>query len=74
MESTLITHHPGSAAPLFMASQRIKNLIEFPNHESAPALLAGLSILLNTLQLLSEYSVEELNQFKIAAFAQNRDV
>jgi hypothetical protein len=42
--------------------------------ESAPALLAGLSILLNTLQLLSEYSVEELNQFKIAAFAQNRDV
>ena len=30
--------------------------------ESAPAILAGLSILLNTLQLLSEYSIEELNE------------
>lgn len=35
--------------------------------ESAPALLAGLSILLNTLQLLSEYSIDELNE--IAAIA-----
>jgi len=35
--------------------------------ESAPAILAGLSILLNTLQLLSEYSIDELNE--IAAIA-----
>ena len=35
--------------------------------ESAPAILSGLSILLNTLQLLSEYSIEELNE--IAAIA-----
>ncbi|TDB41259.1 transposase, partial [Photorhabdus khanii] len=30
--------------------------------ESAPAILAGLSLLLNTLQLLSEYSAEELTR------------
>jgi hypothetical protein len=30
--------------------------------ESAPALLAGLSILLNTLSLLAEYDVETLSQ------------
>lgn len=35
--------------------------------ESAPALLAGLSILLNTLQLLSEYSIEELNEIATIA-------
>lgn len=35
--------------------------------ESAPAILAGLSILLNTLQLLSEYLIDELNE--IAAIA-----
>ncbi|TMS41026.1 transposase, partial [Acinetobacter lwoffii] len=35
--------------------------------ESAPALLAGLSILLNTLQLLSEYSIDELNEIATMA-------
>lgn len=35
--------------------------------ESAPALLAGLSILLNTLQLLSEYTPEELTQLATQA-------
>ena len=35
--------------------------------ESAPAILAGLSILLNTLQLLSEYSIEELNEIATIA-------
>lgn len=35
--------------------------------ESAPALLAGLSILLNTLQLLSEYSIDELNEIATIA-------
>jgi len=36
--------------------------------ESAPAILAGLSILLNTLQLLSEYSPDELNAIAKIAF------
>ena len=36
--------------------------------ESAPAILAGLSILLNTLQLLSEYSPDELNAIAQIAF------
>ncbi|MFW1753172.1 transposase, partial [Acinetobacter wanghuae] len=36
--------------------------------ESAPAILAGLSILLNTLQLLSEYSSDELNAIAQIAF------
>ncbi|QBY46147.1 hypothetical protein ArsFIN_47580 (plasmid) [Arsenophonus nasoniae] len=31
--------------------------------ESAPAIFAGLSVLLNTIQLLSEYSAEELSKF-----------
>ncbi|WP_438504131.1 hypothetical protein [Acinetobacter towneri] len=35
--------------------------------ESAPAILAGLSILLNTLQLLSEYSIDELNEIATIA-------
>ena len=35
--------------------------------ESAPALLAGLSILLNSLQLISEYSIEELNEIATIA-------
>ena len=35
--------------------------------ESAPAILAGLSILLNTLQLLSEYSIDELNEIATMA-------
>ena len=35
--------------------------------ESAPALLAGLSILLSTLQLLSEYSIDELNEIATMA-------
>jgi hypothetical protein len=42
--------------------------------ESAPALLAGLSILLNTLQLLSEYTPEELTQLAASALGQFRDV
>lgn len=36
--------------------------------ESAPAILAGLSILLNTLQLLSEYSPDGLNAIAKIAF------
>ncbi|MCT8089052.1 transposase, partial [Acinetobacter sp. C_3_1] len=35
--------------------------------ESAPAILAGLSILLSTLQLLSEYSIDELNEIATIA-------
>ena len=42
--------------------------------ESAPALLAGLSILLNTLQLLTEYTPEELTQLAASALGQFRDV
>ncbi|WP_425918427.1 hypothetical protein [Acinetobacter sp. TSRC1-2] len=49
-------------SPVFQAGSRKE-----ANLKSAPALLAGLSILLNTLQLLSEYSIDELNQ--IAAIA-----
>ena len=36
--------------------------------ESAPTILAGLSILLSTLQLLSEYSPDELNAIAKIAF------
>lgn len=43
--------------------------------ESAPAILCGLSILLNTLQLLTEYSVEELNRMAQLVFnSEFRDV
>ncbi|MGG2143155.1 hypothetical protein [Symbiopectobacterium sp. RP] len=36
--------------------------------ESAPALLAGLSILLNTLTLLADYTPEELAHFAMVVF------
>ena len=42
--------------------------------ESAPAILAGLSILLNTLQLLSEYSIDELNEIATIALGTSRCV
>ncbi|PHM66596.1 hypothetical protein Xkoz_03827 [Xenorhabdus kozodoii] len=42
--------------------------------ESAPALLAGLSILLNTLMLLSEYTPEELTLLAARALGQLGDV
>lgn len=42
--------------------------------ESATGLLAGLSILLNRLQLLSEYTPEELTQLATSALDQLRDV
>jgi hypothetical protein len=47
--------------PVFQADSRRGKL------ESAPAILAGLSILLNTLQLLSEYSIDELNEIATIA-------
>ncbi|MGV7963853.1 transposase [Photorhabdus tasmaniensis] len=42
--------------------------------ESAPALLAGLSVLLNTLMLLSEYTLEELTHLAARALGQFEDV
>ncbi|WP_145957519.1 hypothetical protein [Xenorhabdus hominickii] len=42
--------------------------------ESAPALLAGLSVLLNTLMLLSEYTPEELAHLAARALGQFEDV
>ncbi|OHV52048.1 hypothetical protein BB987_20775 [Photorhabdus temperata] len=42
--------------------------------ESAPAILAGLSLLLNTLQLLSEYSAEELTRLAASVLGQFDDV
>lgn len=42
--------------------------------ESAPAILAGLLILLNTLQLLSEYSIDELNEIATIALGTSRCV
>ncbi|MGG2142257.1 hypothetical protein [Symbiopectobacterium sp. RP] len=36
--------------------------------ESAPALLAGLSILLNTLTLLADYTPEELAHLAMVVF------
>ncbi|WP_158537798.1 MULTISPECIES: hypothetical protein [unclassified Photorhabdus] len=42
--------------------------------ESAPAILAGLSLLLNTLQLLSEYSVEELTRLAASVLGQFGDM
>ncbi len=42
--------------------------------ESAPAILAGLSILLNTITLLSEYSTTELQQIAQQAFGYLNDV
>ncbi len=43
--------------------------------ESAPAILAGLSILFNALQLLSEYSIDDLkNMAEIALGDLHNDV
>ncbi|WP_165577064.1 hypothetical protein [Photorhabdus khanii] len=42
--------------------------------KSAPAILAGLSLLLNTLQLLSEYSAEELTRLAASVLGQFDDV
>ncbi|MGL3692487.1 hypothetical protein [Acinetobacter johnsonii] len=43
--------------------------------ESAPSILAGLSILLNTLKLLESYSVDELKEMaKIALGYPHEDV
>ena len=42
--------------------------------ESAPAILAGLSVLLNTLVLLSEYTPEELTRLARDALGQSGDV
>ncbi|WP_445496230.1 hypothetical protein [Photorhabdus sp. SF281] len=42
--------------------------------ESTPSILADLSLLLNTLQLLSEYSAEELTQLAASVLGQFDDV
>ena len=42
--------------------------------ESAPALLAGLSVLLNTLTLLSEYMPEELARLVVTVLSPFEDV
>ncbi len=64
-----------------MGGKKIKNTAPLSGRqqkrgklESAPAILAGLSILLNTLQLLSEYSIDELNEIATIALGTSRCV